>query len=445
LAEPSAGSPSAPAALDTPAASADLGPADLRAVAEGVRREFPLVATRSALVLYDVDPSQVQAQWQVSDAALASAANAFPAGATQVRALLRLRRIAADGSSQELAALPQPAGAGTLSGVARLHVGEAGAELEAELGLASGEGGWLLLVRSNRIRLPDAPRPVTDAARSIPDPPPMGRAGVAPAMLVDAPDTPSTRQDTRVAPDDDNTAVMPGVPHPDPVPEAAGDKGRLRRISGVTDGAGGTRTALAASPAATPFAPTDAEPEAGVGDARGDDLRVEPALAASGPALAPEFPLCWADPARAGRYLRLIGQASASPAAVAATDARSPEVVAPRSSPVSMTGPGPWPELSPPLLPSGAQAELAQGGAPRDPRGSLSSVVLHGLAPPPDLEIHAELRLWGRAGPGSLVAVFGRPLRVGPDGRFSLRLALRDPELIAEALAKGEPAGASDR
>gem|GEM_PF-4274859 len=43
------------------------------------------------------------------------------------------------------------------------------------------------------------------------------------------------------------------------------------------------------------------------------------------------------------------------------------------------------------------------------------------LPPPPDLELHAELILQGRAAAGSVVDLFGHPITVGADGRFYIR------------------------
>lgn len=398
-----AGSEATPPAPDREDAP-DLTPADLRATAEDIRREFPLVATRSALVLFDVDPSQVQAQWQITDAALASAIGAFPAGASQVRPLLRLRRIADDGSSRELAALPQPATAGGLSGVARFQVAEGGAELEAELGLASGEGGWMLLARSNRVRLPIAPQP----------------AGPAPAVL-----TPAIAARGEEAP-------LPAAIAPPAAETAVGE--------------GGAVTGAAAPPAegqpGEPVPESDSRPPPPTTPEAAVDAEVEPALAASGSPLAPEFPLCWSDPTAAGRYLRLIAQAHPAEAPEgrllldAGETAPEPASVAPAPS-----DPGAWAELPPPMLPSSVVGAASEPWSPYGVGAALSSVDLHARELSPDLEIHAELYLWGRAGPGNLVAVFGRPIRVGPDGRFSLRLALRDPEVLAQALAKGEPPG----
>lgn len=388
-----------------PPVAPDLTPADLRAAAEDIRREFPLVATRSALVLFDVDPNQVQAQWQITDAALASAIGAFPAGASQVRPLLRLRRIADDGSSRELAALAQPATAGGLDGVARLRVAEPGGELEAELGLASGEGGWLLLARSNRVRLPLAPQP--------PGPAPVA---ATPAI----------------------TGLGKAAPGQAAVASPAAEK---------AVGAGGTATGAAASPGegqpGEPMPESDSRPPSPTTAEPADDAEVEPALAATGPPLAPEFPLCWSDPAVAGRYLRLIAQSSpteAGPVAPPLSDLDAPWSE-PVAAPPTSSDPGAWAELPPPMLPSSAAGVAAEPRPPYAPGAALSSVDLHARDLSADIEIHAELHLWGRAGPGSLVAVFGRPIRVGPDGRFSVRLALRDPEVLAQALAKGEPPG----
>jgi hypothetical protein len=79
-----------------------------------------------------------------------------------------------------------------------------------------------------------------------------------------------------------------------------------------------------------------------------------------------------------------------------------------------------------------------------DPREALSSGVFLSVGGAADLEIHAELHVWGRAAPGSLIDVFGRQVRVGEDGRFSLRRSLDDPGLVARALvAEGTEPGSA--
>lgn len=61
------------------------------------------------------------------------------------------------------------------------------------------------------------------------------------------------------------------------------------------------------------------------------------------------------------------------------------------------------------------------------------------MAPYPsgaDALIQGELHVFGRAAPGSLLDLGGHPYRVGPGGRFSFRVALDEPELLAALLAR---------
>ena len=61
------------------------------------------------------------------------------------------------------------------------------------------------------------------------------------------------------------------------------------------------------------------------------------------------------------------------------------------------------------------------------------------IAPYPsaaEAEIQGELHVFGRAAPGSLLDLGGHPFLVGSGGRFSFRVALDDPELLAALLAR---------
>lgn len=144
---------------ETAPAGGGAGPARLRAVAEAIEREFPLAARQTLLRLFDLDPDQLQAQWQVEAERLVQARGAFPVGLTGVRPRLRLLRPEAGAAAREVAALSLPDDAASLGGVARfLAAGGPGVFYQAELGLASPEGGWVLLARSNLASLPPAPR-----------------------------------------------------------------------------------------------------------------------------------------------------------------------------------------------------------------------------------------------------------------------------------------------
>jgi hypothetical protein len=87
--------------------------------------------------------------------------------------------------------------------------------------------------------------------------------------------------------------------------------------------------------------------------------------------------------------------------------------------------------------------------APAAPAGVAAGPVLtealaalkYGQPPvrPGGLALEVELRITGQAAPGSLIDLFGFPYRVGPGGRFQLRLAVFDPALIARALVLNPP------
>lgn len=138
----------------------EWGPDRLRAVAAGIEREFPLTSRRTLLSLFDLDPDQLQAQWQVESGQLALVRGAFPVGLGGIHQRLRLLR--EDAGQLEVAALSLPAGELDAQGVARFLVsGGPGVLYRAELGLATPEGGWILLARSNLATLPPHPLRVT--------------------------------------------------------------------------------------------------------------------------------------------------------------------------------------------------------------------------------------------------------------------------------------------
>jgi hypothetical protein len=335
-----------PEALDPPA---------LREVAETIVREFPLVVRRTGLVLYDVDPRHLQAQWQVTADDLNRARSAFPPGAAGVRPVLRLLGLDADGGSKEVAALPQPPAQGPLEGEAVFTVGDQGRRFQAELGLASGDGGWLLLARSDPVEPPRA---------------------IARPFLVRQ--VPAAERPTEPAP----------IRAPAAMPPVAG-------------------------PVPRPAVPLPRPRDAAPGESPEIDLTLAPAVIP----LAPQFP----NPLEAPRAEGLSqGRREATP-----------RFRIPHS------------DLPPPILPSSLDSWSGEGGllAQHDPTHGLSSRALHGPAPG-DLELHAELVVWGRAPAGSLVEVLGRRLRVGQDGRFLVQSLVEDPGAFGIALsgaAAGEP------
>lgn len=187
-------------------------PERLRAVAAGIERDFPLTSRRTLLSLFDLDPDQLQAQWQVESGQLALVRGAFPVGLEGIHQRLRLLR--EDAGQLEVAALSLPAGELDAQGVARFLVsGGPGVLYRAELGLATPEGGWILLARSNLATLP--PRPM----RRIP-PRPVGSGGAHEAARAPLPPSAPPPAREEAAPpwdptlEDTGLALAPEFPRP---------------------------------------------------------------------------------------------------------------------------------------------------------------------------------------------------------------------------------------
>jgi len=156
----------------TSAGAAELDSRALQAISEEISRDCAPQLEHTALVLYDRDPDYLQAQWYVTQEELAQASSLFhdQAGLRQV---LRLRRLDQDGKAEVVASTPQGSAQSKGEGQEGFALQGDGAEYECELGLESDTGGWLVLARSNRIRLAD---------RSVPPAPP-APIGAAPDDL----------------------------------------------------------------------------------------------------------------------------------------------------------------------------------------------------------------------------------------------------------------------
>jgi hypothetical protein len=99
------------------------------------------------------------------------------------------------------------------------------------------------------------------------------------------------------------------------------------------------------------------------------------------------------------------------------------------------TEPGAWAELPPPLLPSTA-AEGMSEFLLYDPRTALSSHSLERVAAlEEDLDVQAELIIYGHALPGRMINLYGHSLRVGSKGHFFLRHPIHDPAVLSLALS----------
>ena len=354
-------------------------PAVQRAASEEIAREFPLVIRRTCLLLFDVDPEHLQAQWQIRQEDLDRAPRAFPGDASSVRPLLRLRQI--DGAARGRIVedeLSKPVGAQGIEGVSRFRVADQGALFQAELGLASQNGGWLMLVRSNQVRPPRRARaPIPRPDR--PDPAP--RLGQTSRALEQAP---------RQAPGDLSATRLTGestAPPPD-------------------------LTLFAGGRGLTPVFPL-ASPKAGW--APNDTFARLTALMQPARFAGDSIPLPVCDLHRASARSSGPGDAGWDPDRFDAGLDDSP----PRPSGSS----------------GGAVGETGVLSF-YDPYNALSSAVAFGHGGGVDMEVHAELLIRGRARPGSEVEIFSQRLRVDGEGRFSLIYPVDDPLMLSLILAR---------
>jgi len=510
----------------------------LRALAEEISYPAAPRLEETALVLYDRDPGYIQAQWYVTLQALAEARRLFPGGGSGLRQVLRLCRLDRDGCAEVVASTPQGSDVSEGAGEDGFALPGDGAEYSCELGLESDAGGWLLLARSNRVRLGDRPlspsrtAPVTDnpGARNgslataeqpeevegMPVEAALAAVGgplhpVFPNLdLDDAPIAGGHPVPVEEAPEqarlrNRKPEYPPGVPpyvvsyresddappgHSVPLAEAPGQEGPEQ---GIPDQAGSGDRRSGFSPGIshdlpfhleegvakgtdlrplTPSRPLTPTPspqplsrsqplsrwerglcdillEAGAGIP--SDLPVEAALAAVGEPLHPVFPNLDLDEVPSPGYSESLeeipGRAWVQDRGLEFPSGIPRDLV---SYPETATDLPPGAELvdmPPPLLPSSPELNTATAdnmpGPIYDPRAALSSAVLSGGALPsmPDLELHAELIVHGRAAAGSsTVDLFGHPIAVGADGRFYIRRPIDISALEPLAAGGGLPA-----
>lgn len=372
---------------------------DLAVGASPLMPVFPLEDRGTGLVLYDGPPGGMSIHWRLERTDFERVAVSFPPSGGAPTAVVRLRRDRPQGGSDQAQEIPLGLGVRDGSGERLVHMQTDHALYHAELGLTNAHGGWLMLARSNGLynavgigldlrRLPkggaesglgkDVPE---DASRAAPEP----VFSVAPSGIPRA-----------------GSPIEPVPVEPAPIEQVFGE-GQIEQVLG--------------------------------------EGQIEPALAeGAGTVLAPEFPLVpWAS-----------SRVSASEAAG----------IAPGSVGVGrgrVQGPGtPGGEGGGSAAEGSAQPGAGAGGTGPESRSGLAAPL--GSAParigvpleplryerPPErvngLELEAELRLSGRARPGSTIDLFGFPYRVGPGGRFQMLLPVTDPELLRRALEAAPPA-----
>jgi hypothetical protein len=383
--------PANPPADDDPT----LGGADPAFADSTARGTFPDTVAGARLVLFQRGDGAIEVRWRLDPHALGHARAAFAADAAP-RARLVLKAL--DDGARVLAGAELDDTDLMGAGTARYEAPDTEGTLQAEIGFGDGAGGWMLVGRSNRL---EAAGPVgADFLRENgPAQPPQSPAGTisTPAAVPPAPvAAPVTRplelQFPLVQPVIRRDAVRAGAPPHTREPATGVLNGQSRDAYDAGAGVVPPRSGTAPSGAATA-----ADSGAGSVAENAGPMRVEGAviLTASG-----------GDEVPAGAGSETIR--SLSPAA-----------------------PG--------------QPELPDGDETRRPARGGSGPILR---PRPDqnLELHAELTVYGSAPPGQLVKLGGHHYQVGPGGRFVLRVPVTDPALIEAVLARldGLPVPARD-
>jgi len=159
----------------------------LRTLAEEIARDFAPRLEQTSVVLYDRDPEHLQVQWYITPQALAEARCLFPGNGTGLRQILRLCRLDQDGRTNVVASIPQGSGAAEGMDQYDFALRGDGAEYICELGLESDAGGWLLLARSNQVRLV-GPHLSAPRIASVPDDTPAQDGAHGTAEELDGPE-----------------------------------------------------------------------------------------------------------------------------------------------------------------------------------------------------------------------------------------------------------------
>lgn len=387
-----------PALVDDSVAFDDLtlsGAGDARMRAVG----FPDSVQDAHLVLYQSADGGVELRWHLDATALAHARRAFGDGPEMPSPVLRLRQLgdeAGGAASRVIAEAALTDRHMVADGFARYAAGAATGLLQAEIGLSTGAGGWVLVARSNRLQA-IAPvgasflraKPGVAAAASMgpelesasePEAEAESESGLGPESESErAPITPpSPPWQARQT----SSALIPDFPLVQPSPGRSTTPERaLPRDIAAADGSSGVSG------------------------------QFDPSLASLGPSLS----------------VIVSGSPEISHPAEKASAAQPP---------ASM--PDPLRENVPKQVPEQASADTAAAPNAAPPNGTspiAGSGPLRRFSVGTANEITAELLVQGRAAPGMLLDLGGHAYRVGAGGRFAFRVPLYDRELIMRLLA----------
>ena len=129
----------------------DLEAPDLAPPPVALDPVFPLASQTTRLALYEGTPGEVRANWALQANDYVAASHDFPRAGGRPLPVLRLRRVRDDGGSECVDEVSLRLAEQRGGGETGFRVGQDASRFEAELGLVNGEGGWLLLARSNRL------------------------------------------------------------------------------------------------------------------------------------------------------------------------------------------------------------------------------------------------------------------------------------------------------
>ena len=353
---------------------------------------FPDTVQDAHLVLYPSTGGGVELRWHLDGTALAHARGAFGDGPDAPSPVLRLRQLGGEegsgGASRVIADAPLEDRHMVADGLARCSAGAATGLLQAEIGLSTAAGGWVLVARSNRLQATGpvgapflraaAPPAIAPAAELESSSEPEPWPAPAPAPVAPSSAMPQTRKSLG--------KLTPDFPLVQPPPNAALEAESTMPLDFVgaaapADGAGHT------SPSASD--------------------RFDRSLAPLGP---------------------LISEAGSAPgsgleSALAEISLRESDVSA---------------EATPSSVPAQPFDDAHAAPNPALPADSLpvpGSGPLRRFSVGTASEIGAELLVHGSAAPGMLLDLGGHPYRVGAGGRFAFRIPLHDWELIMRLLA----------
>lgn len=376
-----------------PSATATQLPSDPTLAAPGsdAGGEFPDTAVGTHLVLYQTEDGAVDLRWHIDPADIAHARAGF--GNHPAHPVLRLHRVGSHGDDRLMADADLGADADAEDGHAHYAGGNAVGLLQAEIGLAGDDGGWLLIARSNGL---PAAAPVgarfLKPGRSPTPPEATAAATPAPAAASAAPSS---------APVSEGTAAGDGD-------EAAPSPLRLAPEFPLVEPPLSARARAASQAAAQP------EPDAGVGV--GELAAADSEAGAPLPAVA-DIPALrsGSDPSlgRPAPVTELPGPGAGLPGT-----RRGPEP--PPGGVVPRLTPRPPPQATAPR--TAAPAEPVAGSGPLRPQADTATLA-------------AELVVHGSAPPNTLLDLGGHPYRVGPGGRFVLHIPIGDHQVIMRLLA----------